>query len=166
VVSTLNYGSGRCEFKSYRGLELLTSKMSTSESTQFYMTTRCVYLMGGKASREWRWPVDHVPPSYAGPGNVSVLTLCGPTTVRLWESFILFSNYLLYFDARLVSVQVRPPSASGCPCASIQIWTRPATATRLDHKSPGVREVWIIVQVNRCFVLWSCNLNNGQSGDG
>jgi len=35
----------------------------------------------GKAARERRWP----PPSYAGPGNVRVLTLDDLTSIRLWE---------------------------------------------------------------------------------
>jgi len=29
-----------------------------------------------------------------------------------------------------------------------------------DNKSPGVREVCTIGQVNRCLVLWSCSLHN------
>jgi len=42
-------------------------------------------LVEGKAARERRWP----PPSYAGSRNVRLLTLHDPTTVRLWESFII-----------------------------------------------------------------------------
>jgi len=56
---------------------------------------------------------------------------------------------------------ISPSFSVAAPCVFIQSWTKPATAAGLDHKSLGVREVWIIVQVNRCLVLWSCNLHNG-----
>jgi len=49
------------------------------------MSIACVYLVDGKAARERRWP----PSWYARPRNVRVLTLHDPTTVGLWESFIL-----------------------------------------------------------------------------
>jgi len=51
-----------------------------------------------------------------------------------------------YFDARPVSVQAGPPAA---PCASVQSCRKSATATGLHHKSPAVREICIIGQVNR-----------------
>jgi len=58
--------------------------------TQLTMSTPgpCVYLVEEKAARERRWP----PPSYAGPRNVRVLTLHDPTTVTLWETFLLLAN--------------------------------------------------------------------------
>jgi len=64
---------------------------------------------------------------------------------------------LLYFTLMLVRSQFRPdlPPPSAAPCASIQSWTRPATATGLDNKSLGVREMLIIVQENKCLLLWS-----------
>jgi len=71
----------------------------------------------------------------------------------------IYKYILTYFTLMTIRSHFRPdlspPPAAPC-----------ATATGLDYKSPGVREVWIVVQENRCLVLWSCNLHNGQSGDG
>jgi len=42
-----------------------------------------------------------------------------------------------------------PPPAA--PCASVKSCRMSATATRLEHKSPGVGEVRMVGPVNRCF---------------
>jgi len=60
---------------------------------------------------------------------------------------------MLYFTLIPVRSQIRPdlPPPPAAPCAFIRSWTRPAPATGSGHKFPGVREVWIIVQENRCL---------------
>jgi len=76
--------------------------------------------------------------------------------------------YLLYFTLMPIRSQFRPdlipPLAA--PWASVHSCRRSATATGLDHKSPGEREVCIIGHLNRCLVLSLCSLHKGQRGDG
>jgi len=66
--------------------------------------------------------------------------------------------YLLtYFTFLPVRSQFRPDLAPhpAALCASVQSCVRSATATELDHKSPGVREVWIIVRVRKLPAIQS-----------
>jgi len=48
-----------------------------------------------------------------------------------------------------------PPRTA--PCASVQSCRKSATATGLDHKSPGVRKARPIGPANRCLVLRACH---------
>jgi len=59
----------------------LLSRLSSNEYTLCRL-----YLEEGKAARDRRWPT----PLCAGLRNLRVLILHDPTTIRLWESFMLF----------------------------------------------------------------------------
>jgi len=93
----------------------------------------------------------------------------GPINQILKTGISLYKPYILnYFTLMPIRSQIRADLAfsPAAAWASVHSCRRSAVVTVLDHKSPGVREFCIIGHLNRCLVLWSCSLHNGQSGDG